>query len=151
MIFPAWVRYGAPLLIGLLIGWKATDLAWDADSAMRDAATSEQIAKVHLERGLILTERELRRAALKIELDKANAKIEKLDADIASGAKRVFVRAKCPAVPAATSDASGIDGGTAELDPSYRPALSQLRRRAEEQLNLLKLCRQELLLRSAKQ
>lgn len=66
---------------------------------------------------------------------------------IESGATRVYVRANCPSVPASEADPSGTASRTAELDPAYRQALSDLRRGVEDQRRLLNRCRAELLSR----
>lgn len=77
-------------------------------------------------------------------LQEKNREIEKLRADVDAGAVRLRVKARCPAsLPAASEPApgAGVDtGGTAELDPSARPAYFALRSGIAKQETQLKAC-----------
>lgn len=74
-------------------------------------------------------------SALLHQREAENAQLENdRDAAIAAGTQRVHVRARCPAgdgMPATTAAAGGADAAAPELDPAYRSALSDLRRRAQ--------------------
>lgn len=77
-------------------------------------------------------------ATLSDQLHQAEATNAKLktdrDAAIAAGARRVYVRATCPdlrGVPADPPAAGGSDAAAPELDPAYRPTLSDLRSGAD--------------------
>lgn len=67
------------------------------------------------------------------DLGVTNARIEnERDAAIAAGAKRVYVRANCPAMSETSGTTAGANAVAAELDPAYRSTLSELRRRDRE-------------------
>lgn len=144
-----WLRIGLPMALGVLLGWWPTWMLWNAELTTVAEAAHKAEQQAAREMDIQLTERESRRAATLADLEKANAQIDELDRAVAAGTKRVYVRASCPELPAAPN-ASGVASRTAELDPAYRPVVSELRRRAEAQLALLNLCRAELQQRSVK-
>lgn len=145
----ALLRYGLPLALGILLGGWIQGMRWDADIAARDREAAKSYQAMVEDKDVQLEEREKRRVATQVELSIANEKIDALDRAIADGSKRVFVRATCPTVPETSAVSGGTGSGAAELDPAYRPVVSQLRREAERQLALLNLCRAELRARSA--
>lgn len=79
----------------------------------------------------------------------AKSEINDLERRIADGSKRLYVKAKCPAVPTTTADASRAGTGTAELDATATRSYFALERGLAEQYSLLQLCRRELRNRSA--
>ncbi len=74
----------------------------------------------------------------------AKSEIDELERRIADGSKRLYVKAKCPAVPSAPADASGAGAGTAELDATATGYYLALERGLKEQYGLLQLCRRNL-------
>lgn len=78
----------------------------------------------------------------------AKSEIDDLERRIAGGSKRLYVKAKCPAVPATAADASRAGTGTAELDATATRTYFALERGLAEQYSLLQLCRKELRNRS---
>lgn len=79
----------------------------------------------------------------------AKSEIDDLERRIANGSKRLYVKAKCPAVPATAANASGTGSGAAELDATATRSYFDLERGLAKQYSLLQLCRRELRNRSA--
>lgn len=156
MIAPRWL---APVGIGLALiasHWLAYSQGKSAEEARQDArrgieavAAAGALAGQYAERDAALASVEFQREGLEKELEKALDENRRLDDRIASGAERVYVRATCPAVPAAASNASGSSPVAAELDPRYRPVVSRLRERAIAAETWAKKCQVELRSRSA--
>lgn len=134
-------------LIGASGGWYIQGLRWDASEAkLRDAQSAALSAAYDYRDAKVRTAEDKKEVVEREFNDFKNAEAAR-DGDINTGVKRVYVRASCPSVPAAETDTSRAASGTAELDPAYRQALSDLRRGAAEQLMLLNLCRAELIAR----
>lgn len=132
------------LITGFGIAWNWQAQRWDADvSAIRQKQSADLLA-VYQDREARIAEAESKKEEIQNAFDAFRAAEDKRNADIGSGAQRVYVRANCSAVPATSTDSSRTTSGTAELDPAYRSTLSALRQRAAEQLRLLNLCRAEL-------
>lgn len=158
MIMPRWLL---PVAIGTaLIGshWLAYSHGKSAEEARQDALRGQQavaaagaLAGQYAARDTAMAEVQFQRAALEKELEKALDENRRLDDRIASGADRVYVRAQCPSVPAAASDASGSAPVAAELDARYRNTLSHLKQNALRWEDYAKKCRIELMGRSAKE
>lgn len=134
-------------LLGLAGGWYVQGLRWGESEATLRKDQLESLQAAHDERDAKVKAAEDKKEVVEREFnDFKKAEADRDDA-IGSGVKRVYVRASCPAVPAAETDTSRAASGTAELDPAYRQTLSDLRRGAAEQLRLLNLCRAELIAR----
>lgn len=152
MIIPAWLRYGAPMLLAAVIAAGSTSCYYrgEAAQAALDASEAQKLAVQAAQDEYVRqhTETERRRfllaAQTKAETDEEDSRDVRVDTRV----ERVYVRATCPSVPTAAADAGGAGAGAAELDPAYRRTLSQLRRAAREQLRLLNFCRAELRARS---
>ncbi len=94
-------------------GWQKKAGKERADTATYIAQLSEQHRKKEHE---LAKNAEALDRKYTADLSAAERRIDDLSADLATGPKRVFVRAKCPSGSAETS-ASGsvVDGGAAEL------------------------------------
>lgn len=134
-------------LIGAAGGWYVQGLRWDASAAKLRDAQSEALAAVYADRDAKVLAAEDKKEVVEREFNDFKKAEAARDGDIGIGVKRVYVRASCPAVPAADTDTGRAQSGSAELDPAYRQTLSDLRRGAAEQLRLLNLCRAELMAR----
>lgn len=132
-------------------GWHATHQNLKAekrDRQLSDAKlaqlgtvlTAERAARVKLEAA---------RAAYSNAIEGKQNEVDNLRRDLERGPKRVFVRATCPAVPGAATDAAGAVAGAAELDPTARRAYLDLRAGIHRVEALLGFCRKELANRSA--
>ena len=145
----AAILAGAALVVGFGVAWNIQALRWDADVAelRQDQASKLLESWADGERKALAAEDQ--KEAIQNDFNEFK-QIEALrNVSIGSGVKRVYVRAACPSVSGTEINASGTASGTAELDPAYRQALSDLRGGAAEQLRLLNVCRAELKSRSA--
>lgn len=134
-------------LIGAAGGWYVQGLRWDASEAKLRGEQSEALRKVYIDRDTRVAAAEDKKEVVEREFNDFKKTETARDGDINTGVKRVYVRASCPAMPAAEADTGRASGGSVELDPAYRQTLSDLRRGAAEQLRLLNLCRAELIAR----
>lgn len=139
--------------IGFGAAWSAQQLRWDASDARAAKANAEAIevnvsaVAKHYEQARAETESY---RAQYLELKKnAQSEIDALERRVAAGPERLYIKANCPAVPAAGANASGTGSGAAELDATATSAYFALERGLAEQYGLLQLCRQELRKRSA--
>lgn len=134
-------------IIGAVSAYYVQGLRWDAEVAsIRDSASSE-LAAAYEQQAEKVKALEARKEELQNEYLAFKDAEAKRNADIGSGVKRVYVRATCPAVPAASTDTGRIEVGSAELDSAARRTLSDLRIGVEEQRRLLNVCRAELMTR----
>lgn len=151
---PAY-SYAAALLIGFGAAWYVQGLRWDSDVQKRDLAAAEAISvnvdavNQHLIASHAETER-IRAEYLDYKTGKENETSE-LERAVATGTKRLLVKATCPDPVRAAGAVSGRAGeGTAELEHSVRSDYYALRREADRQYGELQFCRSELRKRSAK-
>lgn len=146
--------YVIAALIGFASAWDIQSLRWSKDLARVAQSNSESIAaNVNAVNDALNESRQQTEAIRQTFIDfktGASREINSLESDVAAG-KRLRIGAKCPAVPAAGADSSGIDSGTAELDAAATRTYFQLERGLAEQYGLLQFCRQELIKRSAKE
>lgn len=140
-------------IIGFGAAWYAQGLRWSNDVQSRDLATANAIsanvtevaAKMESDRA----ESEKIRAAYLDYKKGAELEISDLERRVSAGPERLYIKANCPAVPAAGADASRTGSGTAELDATATGLYFALERGLAEQYGLLQLCRAELKKRSA--
>ena len=154
MIIPAVYRYAAALLVGAAGAWYVQGLRWDNDVTARDLIIAEAVRKnVEVVNKQLIESRDLTE---KIRADFLTYKAEKedetsaLERAVADGAKRLSIRARCPAVPAVGTVPGGAGSGTAELEPAAERAYFALKRGADRQYADLQFCRSELRKRSSK-
>lgn len=133
------------VLAGFGVGWYIQGLRWDADVAQMRDTQSQDLAAAYADRDEKVELAEKKKEEVNNEYQAFKSAEAARNVAISSGAQRVHVRATCPAVPATQTNTSRTEGGTAELDPAYRQALSDLRAGAAEQLRLLNVCRAELI------
>ena len=149
-------RYAIALVIGFAAAWYIQGLRWSAaaDSAQSaaDTAKAEAVDKVNADLQAAIAQTERNRQTYLQDLKEKDDALETLrgQLDGPQPTKRVYIRANCPAVPAASSAPGRTPSGTAELDPVARQAYLDLQRGLDRQLRDLRLCRQELIDRSAK-
>lgn len=148
MLSRALLPYAAAVALAGLAVWRV--YAWGYDTADAEWSARHAEATLAAERSarLELSEREKRRGALARALGEANAELEIMRGKLAAGTGRVFVRANCPAVPAAPADAGGTGGRAVELDPATRQDYLVLRAAMTAQFEALQFCRAELRARS---
>ncbi len=132
------------LISGFGIAWNWQSQRWNTDVATIRQKAAESLASATQERDRKLAEAESKKEEIQNAFEDFKRAEDKRNNAIDHGAKRVYVRASCPAVPSSKGDSSGASGGAAELDISYRRTLSQLRSGVEEQRRLLNICRAEL-------
>lgn len=138
------IALGVAALVGFGCAWNVQAWRWDADAAsLRDQA-SKALVVAYADRDEKIAQAEARKEELQIEFDKFKASEADRDNAVDRGERIVYVRAKCPSVPSASTDSSRTESGAAELDPAYRRTLSKLREGVEEQRRLLNDCRAEL-------
>lgn len=133
--------------------WYIQGLRWNSDVQSRDLATANAIsanvgavaAKMESDR----VESEKIRAAYLDYKKGAELEISDLERRVSAGPERLYIKANCPAVPAAGADAGRAGSGTAELDATATGLYFALERGLAEQYGLLQLCRAELKKRSA--
>lgn len=150
-MWPLLLKWWKPLAVVVVLaawsGWvyvqgkDDVQQKWDAENARVATALSVVFEKSAKETEVIReTFIEYKRGA--------EAVTNRLELDVASGDKRLRIKAACrmpdPSIP------SGTGSGTAELDPAARPAYYALRRGLDEQRGLLNLCRARLKLTTEK-
>lgn len=147
-----WLRSIAPYIAAIAVVALTHYIAYshgvDVTEARYKAAVADAEKAESKEYATAVTESEKRRAAAAKALGEAHAKIDDLANQLASGAGRVYVRAKCPKL-SETAVPSGTGAGAAELDPAASGAYVALRRGLEQQYKDLQTCRAELRARSA--
>lgn len=147
-----WVE-GLSALVGFGGAWWLQGLRWDYDVQSRDLATanaiSANVAAVAAKMESDRAESEKIRAAYLDYKKGAELEISDLERRVSAGPERLYIKANCPAVPAAGADASRAGSGTAELDATATGLYFALERGLAEQYGLLQLCRSELKKRSA--
>lgn len=129
------------LITGFGIAWNLQAQRWDADVATIRKDYADAAEKARMDQDARIEAAENQKEDIQNAFDAFRRAEDVRNASIDRGIQRVYVRAKCPAVPATTTDPSRTESGTAELDPAYRSTLSALRRGAQEQLRLLNICR----------
>ena len=134
-------------ITGFGIAWNWQAQRWDADVATIRKDYSDEAEKARQDQDARIKAAENQKEDIQNAFDAFRRAEDERNAAIDRGVQRVYVRAKCPTVPAISPDPGRAESGTAELDPAYRSTLSALRRGAEEQLRLLKICRVELMAR----
>lgn len=135
------------LVTGFGIAWNWQAHRWDADVATIRKDYADATEKARKDQDARIEAAENQKEDIQNAFDAFRRAEDERNASIGRGDQRVYVRAKCPAVPATSTDSSRAESGTAELDPAYRSTLSALRRGATEQLRLLNICRAELMAR----
>lgn len=144
----------ACFVAGFLASWGIQALRWSESdakaseaSALAIATNVEAVAKQYEQSR---AETEKYRAQYLEQQANAKAEIDDLERRIAAGPERLYIKASCPAMPAAGADASRAGRGAAELDATATRNYFALERGLAEQYGLLQLCRQELKKRSMK-
>lgn len=144
----------ACLIAGFGAAWGVQGLRWDNDVKARDLAAAEALAAnvkaVADQLQISLLETEQARAIYLDYRKGAEIEISDLERRVTAGPERLYIKATCPAVPAAgaSTDAGRAGAGAAELDPTATRAYFALERGLAEQFGLLQLCRAELKKRS---
>jgi prophage endopeptidase len=145
--------YVAAAAIGFSAAWGVQSLRWtasDLDNENRvKADIAQQVNAVNQKLIESRAETERNRAEYLEQQKNAKAEIDDLERRVAAGPERLYIKAKCPAVPATGADASGTGSGAAELDSTATRSYFALERGLAEQYGLLQLCRRELRKRSA--
>jgi len=100
--------------------------------AIADAATATATKQLELQHQI--------RSANDV-LETALIENERLARSVAAGTGRLYVRATCPSLPAASDAAGGTVAAAPELDPAARPAYFTLRAELAEQFATLTKCR----------
>lgn len=145
----------AGLLAGFGSGWIVQGLRWDSDvqKLELDKANALAVNVDAINQQLIASRaqtEEIRKVFLDYKTGKENETSE-LERAVATGAKRLLVKAACPDPVRAAGAVPGRAGeGTAELEHSVRSDYYALRREADRQYGELQFCRSELRKRSAK-
>ncbi|WP_079280003.1 lysis system i-spanin subunit Rz [Pseudomonas aeruginosa] len=123
----------AILLAGTAAAWRMSVLSNERDQYRAEAEQAKALAGDYQRR--VEAGNAIERTYLEA-VKSANAQNDQLRADIASGARRVYVKANCPVQhPGA---APGPDAGRAELAPSDGQAVSDLRAGIERKEALIK-------------
>lgn len=135
------------ILAGFISGWSIQGIRWDSDVQRIEGDQSSALILAYQDRDDKVGVAEKAKADIEREYGNYKASEAERNKRIESGATRVYVRASCPSVPASEANPSGTASRTAELDPAYRQALSDLRRGVEDQRRLLNRCRAELMAR----
>jgi len=152
MIINPIYKYLAILAIGLLIGWFVNgwrlESGYNAELASQRAEDLENYSRQVALYKTSLEASELSRAEMSQKLEEKANENQILSNAVASGVKRLSVRARCPRVPANETDAGGVETTSAELDAAARPAYFALRSGIERTEALLRFCQKELILRS---
>lgn len=145
--------YALCAALGFGAAWGIQGVRWNASDLASELAVKEDIAKQVgvINANLTESRAETERSRTEYLEYKKNAEsqIGDLERRVTAGPERMYIKAKCPAVPAAGADASGTGGGAAELDATATRAYLDLERGLAEQYSLLQLCRRELRNRSA--
>lgn len=132
------------LVTGFGVAWNWQAQRWDADVAEIRKEHSDSLLTAYQDREARIAEAESKKEEIQNEYDAFRRAEDARNASVDRGEQRVYVRAKCPAVPGATGNSGRTEAGTAELDSAARSTLSALRIRAEEQRRLLNVCRATL-------
>lgn len=123
----------AVLLAGTAVAWRMSVLSSERDQYRVEAEQAKALAGDYQRR--IEAGNAIERTYLEA-VKSANAQNDQLRADIASGARRVYVKASCPVqYPGA---APFPDAGRAELTPSDGQTVSDLRAGIERKEALIK-------------
>ncbi|HCG1300799.1 lysis system i-spanin subunit Rz [Pseudomonas aeruginosa] len=123
----------AILLAGTAAAWRMSVLSNERDQYRAEAEQAKALAGDYQRR--VEAGNAIERTYLEA-VKSANAQNDQLRADIASGARRVYVKASCPVQhPGA---ATGSDAGRAELAPSDGQTVSDLRAGIERKEALIK-------------
>ncbi|EPK6796774.1 lysis system i-spanin subunit Rz [Pseudomonas aeruginosa] len=123
----------AVLLAGTAAAWRMSVLGNERDQYRVEAEQAKALAGDYQRR--IEAGNAIERTYLEA-VKSANAQNDQLRADIASGARRVYVKASCPVQhPGA---ATGSDAGRAELAPSDGQTVSDLRAGIERKEAMIK-------------
>lgn len=123
----------AILLAGTAAAWRMSVLSNERDQYRAEAEQAKALAGEYQRR--VEAGNAIERTYLEA-VKSANAQNDQLRADIASGARRVYVKASCPVQhPGA---ATGSDAGRAELAPSDGQTVSDLRAGIERKEALIK-------------
>lgn len=133
-------------------GWFIQGLRWDIDAQAHQLesakAISANVSAVAAKMDADRIESEQIRAAYLEYKKGAELEISDLESRISRGPERLYIKANCPAVPPARTDASRASAGTAELDATATGYYFALERGLAQQYSLLQLCRSELKKRS---
>ncbi len=139
--------------IGFGSAWWVQSVRWSESDAVRDKAISDEIFRQtkDINQKLIDSQADTEKARYEyLEYQRnAKAEIDDLERRVSAGPERLYVKAKCPAVPATETNASRTPAGTAELDATATGYYLALERGLADQYGLLQLCRKELKARSA--
>lgn len=111
------------VVIGALgAAWRISALTDQRNKAQSDLKAEKALSEDYKTK--VVTGQTIERTYLEA-VKSATAENDQLRADIASGARRVYVKARCPVQPSGAS--AGIDAGTAELAPADGQLVSDLR------------------------
>jgi hypothetical protein len=132
------------LITGFGIAWNWQAQRWDADVATIRKDYADTTEKARKDQDDRIETAENQKENIQNAFDAFRRAEDERNASLDRGDQRVYVRAKCPTMPATSTDSSRTASRAAELDPAYRSTLSALRRGAAEQLRLLNICRAEL-------
>lgn len=141
---PILIAAFVALITGFGIAWNWQAQRWDADVAKIRKDYADATEKARKDQDARIEAAENQKESIQNAFDAFRRAEDERNVSIDRGVQRVYVRAKCPAVPATSIGSSRAESGTAELDPAYRSTLSALRHGAAEQLRLLNICRAEL-------
>lgn len=145
-------RYLAIFAVGLLIGWFVNGWRLEADyNGQLASQRAEDL--LNYSRQVILyktslEKSEVSRSDMTKKLQEKEHENQMLADAVASGTKRLSVRARCPRMSAPETNAGRVEAATTELDASARPAYFALRSGIERTESLLKFCQTELSARS---
>ncbi|MDS9784708.1 lysis system i-spanin subunit Rz [Pseudomonas aeruginosa] len=123
----------AILLAGTAAAWRMSVLSNERDQYRAEAEQAKALAGDYQRR--VEAGNAIERTYLEA-VKSANAQNDQLRADIASGARRVYVKANCPVQHPGASASS--DAGRAELAPSDGQTVSDLRAGIERKEALIK-------------
>lgn len=146
--------YVAAFLLGAAGSWYVQGLRWDNDVQAADLVTAQAIsANVDAVNQQLIASRAqteaIRATFIEYKAGKEN-ETSALERAVADGAKRLRVKASCPAVRADGTVPGGAVSGTAELTADASAAYWDLRRGLDRQYAELQFCRSELRKRSSK-
>lgn len=147
--------YAAAFLIGASSAWYVQGLRWDNDAQAAEVITAQAIsANVDAVNQQLIASRAhaeaIRATFIEYKAGKEN-ETSALERAVADGAKRLRIKATCPAAVRADGTVpGGAVSGTAELDASARSDYFELKRGLDRQFAELQFCRSELRKRSAK-
>lgn len=149
-----WQGYLVALVVGAFIGAGINGMRWEvksleADKAWQDAWSerekAERKARDDAEHSRIETERKLSQQEQEnIKNEQVRqAEIDRLNRCLRTGGCGLYVKAKCPSVPAVpSSSAAPVDPpGTARLDATAEQDYLEFRREYGKQLDTLRQCK----------